>query len=122
MTKQEAQIWILENQRFIHYSQAFKVDEQETFFKVYNTITKENKTKTACSSCLLNMRKRLAVELEKIKDYKIYKIYRTNFGNLTLKPQKQLAYQLLAKDEDELGIKLEHMKEQEKNNITKHAI
>ena len=116
MTKQEAQIWILENQRFIHYSQAFKAGEQEIFFKVYNTITEENKTKTACSRCLLNMRKRLQVELNKIKDYKIYNIYRTNFGQLTLKPQNKIAYQFLVKDEDELGIKLDQMKQQEKHN------
>jgi len=114
MTKQEAQIWILENQRFVLYSQAFKWDEQEIFFKVYNTITGENKSKTSCSRCLLNMRKRLQVELEKIKEYKIYNIYRTSFGQLTLKPQKNIAYRFLVKDENELGKKLDQMKEQEK--------
>lgn len=114
-TRQDAHIWLLENKTIITVSSRLEPQQIDKIYKVYNLITGENKRHSGCSKCLFNTLKRLRAELDKIKDKKLVVIYRTPFKQLTLKPQKEIAYQFLVKDDDELNEKLEMMKKIEKS-------
>lgn len=39
------------------------------FFAIYNDITKENKAITGCGRCVLNVKKRLKIEIEKYEEF-----------------------------------------------------
>ena len=40
------------------------------FFHIYNTLTGENKPVTGCGRCVLNVKKRLKIEIQKYEDYR----------------------------------------------------
>ena len=40
------------------------------FFHIYNTLTGENKPVTGCGRCVLNVKKRLEIEIQKYEDYR----------------------------------------------------
>jgi hypothetical protein len=114
MTRHEAQLWLKNNTTVIKLNRSKTKEEIETIYQVYNALTGENKKHSGCSKCLYNTLKRLEVEYEKIKDKRLVTIYRTPFKQLSLKPQKEIAYQFLVKDDEELEEKLEYMKNVEK--------
>lgn len=89
MNKQLAYQWLLQNQPLINHSIRFTPGQIDQFFAAYNSITGENKTKTTCGRCIINMKRRFQTETKKLELMKKYDVYRTAKGNLSLKPNKQ---------------------------------
>jgi len=86
MTLEQAQDWLMENTLLFTTSQRFSPEQVDDFFAAYNALTGEDKQKTACGRCLLNMKARFRQEHHKLMyDMKSYPVYRTPKGTYTFK-------------------------------------
>lgn len=45
-------------------------DVLQYFFHIYNELTGENKPVTGCGRCVLNVKNRLKIEIQKYEDYR----------------------------------------------------
>lgn len=114
MNKEEALKWIKENSSLILNNLKLNSTTINDIYNVYNIITGDNKKFTGCSKCLKNVLDRLRVELNRLETKTLRTIYRNNFGYLTLTETKNVAYSIWATDDNDLNIKLEHLKTMEK--------
>ena len=116
MELQQSYQWLKDNEALINHSVKFKGDELTQFFNTYNTITGENKTRSLCGRCIMNMKHRLQKEIKKINLMKQYPVYRTSKGNLTLRPNKQGQVSTIwANTRDSAKQSLEVLKQKEEN-------
>jgi len=114
--KNEELKWLKENAVLVNVSQKLEKNIIERLYKLYNMITGENKKMSGCGKCLFNVTKRLKVELTKLEGKELRYIYRTNFKQLSLKETKDIAFSFWVKDDNELKIRLEHLKNLQKLN------
>ena len=115
MTKDEINDWLFNNELLLNKKVKLTTELITQITNVYNALTGEKKMITTCGRCIFNMISRLKAELIKIKNnYYTANIYRTNFGDLTLKETNKIAYVVFVKDQDELLVKLNFYKEKEK--------
>lgn len=116
MMNKEIFDWLIDNEIIITVSTRLEPHKIDEIYHIYNLITGESKEAGGCSKCFFNIIKRLRTELNKIIQKKFVVVYRTRYGNLSLKPQKEIAYEFIVSDNEELYNKLETMKQIEKNN------
>ena len=114
MNKEEALKWLKENSSLVVNNLKLNKEQIDNIYLIYNSITGENKKYSGCSKCLKNVLDRLKAELKRIETKTLRTIYRNNFGYLTLTETKNIAYSIWATDDNDLNIKLEHLKNMEK--------
>lgn len=66
-TKKQAIEWCGKNLHLLTNSIKFTPDQIDQFFQAYNLITEENKPRTGCGRCILDMKHRLRQEFAKQK-------------------------------------------------------
>jgi hypothetical protein len=116
-TIEEAINYLDNNKLLLNGNQRMTSIQIQNIFKIYFILTGDRKDTTTCSRCILNMLKRIKVEYDKYKaNVKTHIIYRTNFGQLTLKQTKTIAYTITLKEGDNIENKLQELKQQEKQN------
>lgn len=114
-TKEEAIKYLDENKLILNGNIRLTTLQIQNVFNIYFILTGEKKSITTCSRCILNMIKRIKVEYDKYKSSQnIFNVYKTNFGQLTLKETKTLYTQIILESGEDLNEKLQELKELEK--------
>lgn len=108
-----AEQWLYDNEDM--YTRATSPGKRKSeFFHIYNTLTGLKKATTTCGRCLSGMRLQLTNIKKGLDQMEVFKVYRTEKGNLSFKVQPEHAYTIRAHNKESAKDALIQLKKDDK--------